>query len=401
MNAQRSRNKTAAIVLALALLGSILPGPCTAWANPGLLPTPDGGTAYVDFSGFPNGDAVRQGIDEWKAQGWNKGGRSLQLIRAGGYLEIVLQVPANVSTARLAVTHRSGYAPGCVSGGFAPVTLTVNGAILTQHYAPPAAGSWSTGFTTDRWDLTRLLSPGRNRIRITAENLCSVYEVQRLEISITATTSRLIEDYQMTHNIDDLRPTDSTTVFTPNDQWAVCWTKVTSEAKGRRIEFRFYDPLGGLYFKTDRTADRYNWGYIRIRDWRAATLRGQWRVDVYIAGEFQSSVPFTIGGTGYSVNAPRVTLVEFPSVICTDGKKSRGYVSFFDPNGDIALVKFDVADAVSFTPFGFEPDVNGKTSGTFSFRIWASMAQEVTLRVTLIDRRGNRSEPYFFSFRAT
>lgn len=35
MNARRLRNKTAAIVLALALLGSILLGPCTAWANSG------------------------------------------------------------------------------------------------------------------------------------------------------------------------------------------------------------------------------------------------------------------------------------------------------------------------------------------------------------------------------
>ncbi len=400
MNAQRLRNKTAAIVLALALLGSILPGLCTAWANPGLLPTPDGGTAYVDFSGFPNGDAVRQGIDEWKAQGWNKGGRSLQLIRAGGYLEIVLQVPANVPTARLAVTHRSGYAPGCASGGFAPVTLTVNGAILTQHYAPPAAGSWSTGFTTDRWDVTGWLAPGRNRIRITAGSLCSVYEVQRLGISITVTTSRLIEDYQMTHNIDDLRPTDSTTVFTPNDQWAVCWTKVTSAAIGRRIKFRFYDPSGSLYFKTDRKADRYNWGYIRIRNWRAATLRGQWRVDVYVAGKFQVSLPFSIGST-WSARSPRVRAVDFPEKIRADGVKRWGRVQFHDPDGDVTFVRFDVVDALSFNPFGFEPDINGETSGAFSFRIWASMAQEVTLRVTLIDRRGNRSEPYYFSFDAT
>jgi len=400
MNARRLRNKTATIVLALALLGSILPGPCTAWANPGLLPTPGGGTVYVDFSGFPNGDAVRHGIDEWRAQGWNKGGRSLQLIRAGGYLEIVLQVPASVSTARLAVTHRSGYAPGCASGGFAPVTLAVNGAVLTQHYAPPAAGSWSTGFTTDRWDVTGWLAPGRNRIRITAGSLCSVYEVQRLEISITATTSRLIEDYQMTHNIDDLRPTDSTTAFTPNDQWAVCWTKVASAAIGRRIEFRFYDSLGGLYFKTNRTADRYNWGYIRVRNWRAATLQGQWRVDIYVAGKFQVSLPFHIGSAWFA-SAPRVTAVDFPEKIRADGVKRWGRVQFHDHDGDITHARFDVVDALSFTPFSFEPDVNGKTSGVFDFRIWASMAQEVTLRVTLIDRRGNSSEPHYFSFRAT
>ena len=249
--------------------------------------------------------------------------------------------------------------------------------------------------------MTRWLSPGRNRIRITAENLCSVYEINRLGLSITTTTSRLIEDYQMTHNIDDLRPTDSTTVFTPNDQWAVCWTKVTSEAIGRRIEFRFYDPLGDLYFKAHRTADRYNWGSIRVRDWRAATLQGPWRVDVYIAGEFQMSVPFTIRSTGNSARSPRVTLIEFPNAICADGEKNQGYVSFFDPNADIASVRFDVANAVRFTPFSFEPGVVGQTSGSFSFRIWSTMRQSVTLKVTLIDRWGNKSEPYYFSFNAT
>jgi len=205
----------------------------------------------------------------------------------------------------------------------------------------------------------------------------------------------------MTHNIDDLRPTDSTTVFTSNDQWAVCWTKVSSEAIGRRIEFRFYDPLGNLYFKAHRTADRYNWGSIRVRYWRAATLQGLWRVDVYIAGEFQIRVPFTIGAIGCSVNAPRVIGVEFPSAIRADGEKTRGYVSFFDPHGDITSVRFDVVNAVRFTPFSFEPSIIGNTSGSFSFRIWCGTKQTVTLKVTLYDRQGNKSEPYYFSFRAT
>jgi len=96
-----------------------------------------------------------------------------------------------------------------------------------------------------------------------------------------------------------------------------------------------------------------------------------------------------------------VTAVDFPEKIRADGVKRWGRVQFHDPDGDITHARFDVVDALSFTPFSFEPDVNGKTSGVFDFRIWASMAQEVTLRVTLIDRRGNRSEPHYFSFRAT
>jgi hypothetical protein len=383
------------------LIGLILSWSYTALANPGLVPYGDSKTCYVDFSNFPSGSAVRHDIAAWQAQGWSGGARCLQLVRAGGYLEVVVDLPENVSTARLAITHRSAYAPGCANSGFAPVSLTINGSTLTQYYSPPAGVPGSDGFTADRWDVTSWLVPGRNRVRITAGNLCSVYEVQRLEISITTTTNRLIESYQMTHNIDDLRPTDSTAVFTPNDRRAICWTKVASEAIGQQIEWRFYDPSGALYYQGQRCANRYNWGYIGVANRRPSNLPGQWRVDVYVAGRFQVSVPFTIGAIGCSVNAPRVTGIEFPSAIRADGEKTRGYVSFFDPNGDITSVRFDVVNAVRFTPFSFEPNVNGETSGSFSFRIWCSTKQTVTLKVTLYDRQGNKSEPYYFSFRAT
>ena len=401
MKTWRSRKTLRAFVCGTVLLGVIFFGADVAFANPGLVPGWDGETAYVDFSDLPSGNPIRQGLNAWQAQGWNGGARCMQLVRAGAYLEVTVEIPENVSTAGLTIEHRSAYAPGCANNGFAPVTLTINGTTLTQHYAPPAVGPWSTGFTADRWDLTRWLSPGRNRIRITAENLCSVYEINRLELATTAHRARLIEAYQMTHDITNDRPADSVTAFSSSDQWAVCWTKVASEAIGRRIEFRFYDPFGGLYFKTDRTADRYNWGYIRVRDWRAATLRGPWRVDVYIAGEFQMSVSFTIGSTGNSIRAPRVTLIEFPNTIRANGEKTMGYVSFHDPNADITSVRFDVVNAVRFSPFSFDPHVEGKASGSFSFRIWATMKQTVTLKVTLIDRLGNKSEPCYFSFNAT
>ncbi|MCK4598447.1 hypothetical protein KAU37_01260 [Candidatus Bipolaricaulota bacterium] len=393
--------KTAKTLMwAVVLVGLIPCGSYTALANPGLTPSASGKTAYVDFSNFPSGSTIRHDLVSWQAQGWSDGARCLQLVRMGGYLEVVVGLPENVSTARLAITHRSAYAPGCMDSGFAPVTTTINGSTLTQYYSPPAGVPGSTGFTTDRWNVTGWLVPGRNCVRITAGTLCSVYEVQRLEISITATTSRLIEDYQMTHNIDGLRPIDSTTIFTPNDHRAVCWTKVTSEAIGQRIEWRFYDPSGALYYQGQRRADRYNWGYIGVANRRPSDLPGQWRVDIYIAGRFQVSVPFTIGTMRCSVNAPRVTGIEFPSVILADGGKITSYVSFFDPNGDITSVRFDVVNAVRFTPFSFEPDISGKTSGSFSFRIWATIRQNVTLKVTLIDRLGNKSEPYYFSFRA-
>lgn len=383
------------------LVGLILSGPYIVLANPGLTPSGGSKTCYVDFSNFPSGSAVRQGLATWQAQGWSGGARCLQLVRTGGYLEVIVDLPADVSTARLAITHRSAYAPGCANDGFAPVTLRINGAVLTQYYAPSAVGPWSNDFTADRWDLTRWLSPGRNRVRITAENLCSVYEINRLELSITTTAGHLIESYQMTHGITSNLPVDNVSAFSPDDYRAVCWTKVASEAVGQRIEWQFYDPSGVLYYQGQRRANRYNWAYIGIANRRASELHGQWRVDIYTAGEFQISVPFTIGAIGCSVNAPRVTGVKFPSAIRADGDKTRGYVSFFDPHGDITSVRFDVVNAVRFTPFSFEPSIIGKTSGSFSFRIWCGTKQTVTLKVTLYDRQGNKSEPYYFSFRAT
>jgi len=205
----------------------------------------------------------------------------------------------------------------------------------------------------------------------------------------------------MTHGIANNRPIDNVAAFSPSDQWAVCWIKVASEARGKRIEWRFYNPSGVLYYQGQRRADRYNWGYVRIRNWRAADLRGQWRVDVFVNGNYQLSVPFTIGSRTNITHGPRITGVDFPSAIAANGEKNRGYISFFDPDGDITSVRFDVVNAVRFTPFSFEPNVNGETTGSFRFRIYSNTRQTVTLKVTLYDRRGNVSEPYLFTFRAT
>jgi len=401
MNRQRARRKETAILLLTILFGLILFVTHGTLANPGLLVNPGSGLAFLDFSLLPSGSTVRQSIDEWKAQGWTEGAKCLQLVRAGGYLEIVvlnLHVPL---AAHLTITHRSAYAPGCQGKGFAPVTITVNGTSIARSYAPTATGFSPNAFTTDTWEVSRWVTPGCNRIRITAGPLCSVYEIKRIEVSVTGRASRLIEAHQMTHGIANNRPIDNVAAFSSSDRWAVCWIKVASEARGKRIEWRFYNPSGVLYYQGQRRADRYNWGYVRIRNWRAADLRGQWRVDVFVNGNYQLSVPFTIGSRTNITHGPRITGVDFPSAIAANGEKNRGYISFFDPDGDITSVRFDVVNAVRFTPFSFEPNVNGETTGSFRFRIYSNTRQTVTLKVTLYDRRGNVSEPYLFTFRAT
>jgi len=400
MNAQRAHRKETAILLLTILLGLILFGTHGTLANPGLLVNPGSGLAFLDFSLLPSGSTVRQSIEEWKAQGWTEGAKCLQLVRVGSYLEVVLNLHVPLA-AHLTITHRSAYAPGCQGQGFAPVTITVNGTSIARSYAPSATGFSPNAFTVDTWEVSRWITRGRNRIRITAGQLCSVYEIKRIEVSITGSANRLIETHQMTHDIANNRPIDNVVAFSPSDRWAVCWIKVASEARGKRIEWWFYDPSGVLYYQGQRRADRYNWGYIRVADWRASNLRGQWRVDVFINGNYQLSVPFTIGSRTNITYGPRITGVDFPSAIAANGEKNRGYISFYDPDGDITSVRFDVVNAVHFTPFSFEPNVDGEANGSFRFRIYCSTRQTVTLKVTLYDRQGNASKSHLFTFRAT
>ncbi len=398
MESTRFGGSTRALALAVILLGAVLCASQQVLANPGVLPTAPSRVLYLDFAGLPGSGSTESELETWQADGWTSGNGCLQLVRSGSCLDVVIAIPSSITTAQLTLVHRSGLAPGCAGGGFAPVTVSANGTVLARDLAPQAVGG--DGFSTDRWEIAGQLTPGRNRIRVFAENLCSVYEIHRLEVALHFDAACWIETCQMTHAIAQDRPTDSVAVFSPSDQWSICWTKVAPEAMGRLIQFRFYDPSGGLYFKTDRTADRYNWGYINVAGWRAASLQGRWRVDVFVAGEFQLSVPFHIG-SAWSGHAPSVTGMDFPAAIQADGEHTSGRVSFFDPNGDVTSVRFDVVHAVRFTPFSFDPHIEGETSGSFDFRIWATLKQTVTLKVTLVDRLGNESEPYYFSFRAT
>ena len=96
----------------VVLVGLILSWSYTTLADSGLAPNGNSNTCYVDFSNFPSGSAIRQDLVAWQAQGWSGGARCLQLVRAGGYLEVVIDLPENISTTRLAIAHRSAYAPG-------------------------------------------------------------------------------------------------------------------------------------------------------------------------------------------------------------------------------------------------------------------------------------------------
>lgn len=397
MNAPRFRAPKRSIALVAIVLSAVFSASLQVLASPGLIPTSPRRTFFADFSGFPGGSPFERGIEAWQADGWAEGNRCLQLIRSEAHLEVVIEVPSDVSTAQLSLVHRSGLAPGCVGDGFAPVIVSVNGSVLAANLAPPAVDAW--GFSTDRWLVADRLSPGRNRIRVVAGDLCSVYEIQRLELRLTVGAIGAIELCQMTRAIAEDRPVDSAASFAPSDVRAVCWTQVAPEAIGRRIEFRFYDPSGELYFRTERTADRYNWGYIRIAGWGAANRLGRWRVDVYLAGAFQLSHPFTIGAVGIG-QRPQIIEIDFPAMISANGERTYGWVSFRDPDGNISWATFEAVDGF-FSDFEFDPNVGAQTEGRFRFYVYTYLTQVVRLKVTLYDRQGNVSEPYYFTFDAT
>jgi hypothetical protein len=97
-------------------------------------------------------------------------------------------------------------------------------------------------------------------------------------------------------------------------------------------------------------------------------------------------------------NPPMITAVHFPQEIPADGKRIVGKVYFYDPDGDVVYVKFEPI-AGRFTPFEFNPDVEGRTSGFLSFYIFCSSVNQVTLKVTLFDRQGHSSSPFYLRFR--
>lgn len=95
---------------------------------------------------------------------------------------------------------------------------------------------------------------------------------------------------------------------------------------------------------------------------------------------------------------PEILSIDFPAEIPNNGSRINGTVRFRDPDGDINWVRFETLSG-NFTPFSFDPEVSGQTSGSFGFLIWCNETQTVTVRVILQDQAGNESAPFDFTFR--
>jgi DNA-binding beta-propeller fold protein YncE len=95
---------------------------------------------------------------------------------------------------------------------------------------------------------------------------------------------------------------------------------------------------------------------------------------------------------------PTILAIELPQKIALNSHPIPGTVHFQDPDGDLRAARFRVIDG-KYDPFTIELDlVPGQTEGSFNFTVSCTISQRVTLKLVLVDRAGNRSEPEGFSF---
>ena len=97
---------------------------------------------------------------------------------------------------------------------------------------------------------------------------------------------------------------------------------------------------------------------------------------------------------------PEIVAIKYPATIPADGSNVAGTIEFRHRKGDVEKVELVPVEAKDFTPALFNGNVKGLKSGFISFTTHTKTPQKVTLRATLIDSKGRRSEPMLFSFEA-
>ncbi|MFC2054738.1 hypothetical protein ACFLV7_10685 [Chloroflexota bacterium] len=98
---------------------------------------------------------------------------------------------------------------------------------------------------------------------------------------------------------------------------------------------------------------------------------------------------------------PVITSIKFPSEIPGNKSTMMGSLYFEDKDGDIKSAAFDVVSAVKFRGGYMDIlrwDTGNSYKGSFAFSLWCDGEQDVTLRATITDNKGNKSNPMDFSF---
>jgi hypothetical protein len=99
---------------------------------------------------------------------------------------------------------------------------------------------------------------------------------------------------------------------------------------------------------------------------------------------------------------PRITGIDFPARIPGNKSQIIGELDFEDYDGDINRITIEVVKAANFQGADYDPhpylDHGNYTRGAYKLYIWCEGAQDVTLRVTLFDKAGSRSNSQDFAF---
>lgn len=99
---------------------------------------------------------------------------------------------------------------------------------------------------------------------------------------------------------------------------------------------------------------------------------------------------------------PVIENIEFLSTIIGDGETNYGNLYFNDPNGDVNRLTLDVVAATNFGGADYDPSsyliAGDYYSGVYQLYIWCEGSQDVTLRATLYDMSGLKSNSMNFSF---
>lgn len=99
---------------------------------------------------------------------------------------------------------------------------------------------------------------------------------------------------------------------------------------------------------------------------------------------------------------PVIITIEFLSTIIGDGKTNYGNLYFRDGDGDVNRLTLDVVTATNFGGADYNPRpyliAGDYYSGVFQLYIWCEGSQDVTLRATLYDEAGLKSNSMNFSF---
>lgn len=99
---------------------------------------------------------------------------------------------------------------------------------------------------------------------------------------------------------------------------------------------------------------------------------------------------------------PVIVTIEFLSTIIGDGETNYGNLYFHDQNGDVNRLTLDVVSATNFGSADYDPSLyliaGDPYSGVYQLYIWCEGQQDVTLRATLYDEAGLKSNSMNFSF---